>query len=218
MERGLELRRLLPLELRGYGPVLLRLEGLYLALALDHKAKRHRLHAARAQALPDLSPEEGAEAVSHKPVQDPAGLLRLHFVHVYIAGVCDGLLDGPRRYLVEGDSVDLPARLLVLYLGGYVVGDRLALPVGVGGKKYPLGVLGGLLEVLYYLLLAGDHPVVRLEVIIHVHSELLGREVPYVSHRGLHGVPLSEDFVQGPRLCGRFNYYQRTHYYALLSF
>src|SRR2546426_1088222 len=57
-ERGLE------------GPVLLRLERLDLALAVDDEAERDRLDAAGGEAVPDLLPEERGHRVSDEPVDD----------------------------------------------------------------------------------------------------------------------------------------------------
>ena len=50
-----------------------------------------------------------------------------------------------------------------------------------------------------------DIDVLRLEVLLKVHADLLLREIPHMPHRGLHDVILAEDLVDGLGLRGRFD-------------
>src|SRR3972149_2410089 len=62
---------------RVQGPVLLRLEPLYLALAVGDHAQRGRLHAPGGEPLPHLAPEQGADLVADEPVQDAPRILNV---------------------------------------------------------------------------------------------------------------------------------------------
>ena len=48
-----------------------------LALALDHEARRDRLHATGGEARHDLLPEDGRDLVAVEAIEDPARLLRV---------------------------------------------------------------------------------------------------------------------------------------------
>jgi hypothetical protein len=110
-------------------------------------------------------------------------------------------LDGGLGKLVEQHpmvAVHGTAQLL-----GYVKGDGLALPVGVGGQVYILGLARSLLELLDHLFLALDDLVFRIEVLVQVHPQAVGRKIHDMPHRGLDLKILAQVFFYGPRLGGR---------------
>ena len=125
-------RRLLPVESRKFGDkrrlrvallrldahqiVCLRLERVDLALALDEKAKRHRLNASgRKLAVVlarDVLPEERRDLVAHYAVENSPRLLRVNERHVDVARLGDRLENGGLRDLVVRDALErlLPRR------------------------------------------------------------------------------------------------------------
>src|SRR3989454_10033661 len=94
MELGLEGRRVLPGQRRRNGPVLLRAEGLALALAVADQLDGHRLHAAHAEAPADLLPQQLAALVADDAIEHAPGLLGVDQVHVDLPGGQQRALDG----------------------------------------------------------------------------------------------------------------------------
>ena len=83
--------------LRGHGgaegPVLARREGVDLAFPLDDETNGNRLDASGGQPAPDLAGDQRAQRVADEPVDDAAGLLRVHEVRVDAARIAERLLD-----------------------------------------------------------------------------------------------------------------------------
>ena len=71
-------------------------------------------------------------------------------------------------------------------LAGNVPGYGLPLPVRVRRQEDPAGRLGGLLDVREGLGLSFNSDVLGLEVIVHVHTQLAGRQVPYMADRSFY--------------------------------
>src|SRR5207245_629928 len=94
MELGLEGRRVLPGQRRRNGPVLLRAEGLALALAVADQLDGHRLHAAHAEAPADLLPQQLTALVADDAIEHAPGLLGVDQVHVDLPGGQQRALDG----------------------------------------------------------------------------------------------------------------------------
>ncbi len=194
------------LEPGGQRPVLLGLEALDLPLALADQPQGHRLHPSGRQAAPHRLPQERAHLVAHQPVQDAAGLLGVDLLLVDPARMGDGLGHALLGDLVEHGPLDLPGlSALVLYLGGNVPGDGLALAVRVGGDEYPLGLGGGGLDLGQHLGLALDGDVGGLEVLLEVHPQLAGRQVADVPHGGDDRVLPPQVLADGPGLGRRFH-------------
>ena len=158
-QRGLE-GLTLPLAERLDGPVLLRLEGADIPLALDDQAERDRLHPAGREAGLDGAPEDRARLVADQPVEDPAGLLRVHLPLVDLARLLHRGEHGVPGDLLEQHPVH---RHLGVDLVGDVPGDRLALAVRVGGEIDGGGGLGGLLQLGEGLRLSFNGDVLGLE-------------------------------------------------------
>src|SRR5690606_20566728 len=100
-------------------------------LALADQAERHGLDPPGRKARPDGLPQQRAHLVAHEPVEDAPGLLRLDLLRVERAWRGEGTLHGVLRDLPEGDALEAVRLLLVSELLGHVVGDRLALAVGI---------------------------------------------------------------------------------------
>ena len=87
VEAGLERRRILALQARVEGPVLLGAERLALLLALDDYPQRHRLHASGADAALDLVPQQRADLVADQPIEHAARLLGVEQVVIELARI-----------------------------------------------------------------------------------------------------------------------------------
>ena len=88
---------------------------------------------------------------------------------------------------------------------GEVPGDRLALPVRVGGEDDLAVVLGRGPELVDGLPAALDHLVSRLEARLHVDRDLLFGQVADVAHRGKNVETVTQKPLQSPRLGGRLD-------------
>ena len=194
---------------RGDPPVFLRDERPDLLLAVGDQPDRDRLHPPGAQVPGDLAPQQGADLVTHEPVEEPPRLLRVDQVHVDRADVLERLLDGAVGDLVERD----PAHPLVGESQGHleVPGDGFPLAVGVGREVDDVG-LGGLL--LQFgdgrLLLVGDE-ISGLVAVRHVDADVpaLFGEVADVPHARLDHVTRTEELVDRLGLLGAFDDDQR---------
>ena len=118
------------LELRLDGPVLDGLERLDLALALDEKTKRHRLHATGGDSLLYSLPQHGARLVSNEAVENAARLLRVHFPFVDVTCARDCALHRVLRDLVKEDAPDGRA-VLAAHLAGHVPGNRFSFTIRI---------------------------------------------------------------------------------------
>ena len=182
-------------------PVLARLEGIDLGLALGHQAHGHRLHPPRRDAGLDLAPENRAQLVSHQPVNHPAGNLGAHKALVDAAWMLQRLLHPGLGDLLELDPLGV-GELEDLC---DVPRDALALPIRVSREHDPAGLLGRLLEVGDHLLLARDDDVGLLEVLVLIDAHVALGQVADRTHRGTHGVATPEVALEGSRLGGRLH-------------
>ena len=155
-------------ELGGDVPVAGAAERHPLALARDDDAGRDRLHASGGQLRRDLLPQHGADLVAVEPVQDAAGLLRVHQIVVQVARVLSGGPDGRLGDLVEHHPLDWDARLEGLQ---QVPGDGLALAVAVCRQIQLVDVLEQVLQLGDGVLLVGADDVERFEVGIDIDAE-----------------------------------------------
>ena len=106
-ELRLEQRRLSRIQHRVDGPVLLRHERADGFLAVNDQPQSYGLHASGGQPAPDLVPQKRRDFVPHQPVEDPAGLLRVHETVVQVPGVVKRRADGFGGNFIEGDPKDL---------------------------------------------------------------------------------------------------------------
>ena len=192
------------------GPVLARLEGLDLALALDDEAHGHGLHPPGRETAADLAGDERAQRVTHDAVHDAACLLGIDEAHVDVAWSSEGGVDGGLGDLAEGH----PAPLVIGDVHGLhdVPGDGLALAIEVrgevdqvrGGRRAGDGV-----ELLATVLV---DDVLGREVMLDVHAQLalagiLG-QVADMTVGGQHLVAFPQVSLDRPRLGGRLDDHQ----------
>ena len=178
-----------------------------MAFALHHEAHRHRLDASRGEPAADLARDERAERVAHEAVHDAARLLGVHEVHVDVARVGEGRVDGALGDLAEGH----PTALVVGDVHGLhdVPGDGLPLPVEVRGEIHQVRGGGGPADggELLAAVLADD--VLGREVVLDVHAQLalagVLRQVPNVAVGGQDPVAVTKVPLDRPRLGGRLD-------------
>ena len=188
------------------GPVLLGDEIPDLLLPIHHQTGGDGLDASRAQTPADLFPQQGAELIAHDPVQDAAGLLGVHQVHIDAPGLVDGLGDHAPGDLVEGDAAGLAVGQVHQLL--QVPGDGLPFPVRVGGEIDGVAAVRGVLELVHQGLLALDLDIVGLEIVLDVHAQGALGQVAQVAHAGLDQIFISEVFADRLRLGGRLDDHQ----------
>ncbi len=177
------------------------------AFAIADQLQGHRLDAAGAQAATDLVPEQRADLVTDKPVEDAARALRGHHLLVDGTRMVEGVLNGLLGDFVEGQPVNLA--LLALQFLNQVPADGLALAVGVGRDVNVRRVFRGLLELLDDLLARFDGFVLLGEVVVDVHTQLALGQIADVTHRRDDLVVAAEIFVDGLRLRRRLDHDER---------
>ena len=207
-EVGLEHCRLRLAQLESDGPVLVRLEGLDLLLAVADQAHRHRLDAASREALAHLAPEERRQLVTDDAVEHAARLLRVYLIEVDRARVLDRLLDGRLRDFVEDDAA--VRRRVEPQDECQMPGNGLSLTIGIACEIDLVGIFRVLLERLDELALAAYVDVFRCEVVLDVDAELTLRQVAQMPHGGAHHVLSSQIFLDGLGLGRRLDNDERS--------
>ncbi len=131
------------------GPGFHRHEVQDIPLPVGDQPQGHRLDASGGKAPLYPLAEERANLVAHQPVQDAAGLLGIHQLHINFPGMLKGFFHGVFSDLVE----DYPLGRFCLFVpagGGLEVpGYGLALPVRVGSQVDIGGLIAGPLQLLY---------------------------------------------------------------------
>ena len=156
-------------QFRADRPILDRHKRLNRALALDDQAQRHALHPTGAEAAPNLAPQQRAEFVAHQPIENAAGLLRVHQRHVDVAGMREGVADGRRRDLVKHHA--LRARPIDPGRFHQMPRDRLAFAIGVGRQVDRVGAIRQRGQFLHHFFLFIGHAILRREVMLDIHRQ-----------------------------------------------
>ena len=211
-----ERRRVSAFDQRRNRPVLLLLERLDFPLALHNQAQGHRLDTPRGDAALHFFPEQRAHLVAYQPVQDTASLLGLHKMGVDAARVLEGLADRVARDLVKDHAIKF--HLPGVQEFAQVRADGFPFAVRVCGQVDGVRLAGGSLQFVDDVLLRRDDDVVRLEVLLDVHAQVLLRQVHDVPHRGLHRVAGAEIFIDGFRLGRRFHDDERFSHFPGFQF
>ncbi len=94
-----------------------------------------------------LRHKQARQRIAPDAVEHAAGALRLVEMLVEAAGMLEAFVDALLGDLVEEDALDLHLLVRLLHLLHEVVGDGLALAVGVGGEQDLLDLLGLLADV-----------------------------------------------------------------------
>ncbi|MPN63253.1 hypothetical protein SDC9_211010 [bioreactor metagenome] len=84
-------------------------------------------------------------------------------------------------------------------------GDRLALPVRVGGEKHFLAVSGGLAQTLDNFFLAFNGLIIRREPMLHIDAQFTFGQVTDMTHRGLHLIAGAQILSDGLGFGGRLH-------------
>ena len=201
------------------GPVFVFLERLDFAFAFDDQTQRNGLHAAGRKTAADFIPEQRGNLISHEPVEHTAGLLRVDEILIDGAGMLKRRLHGALGNFVEGNALNARRRCLLALLEllrffrfaviaefeRQMGGDGFALAVRVRRQKDEIGRGRQLLQLGHNLLFAGDDDVIRLEVVRGVDAQRALGQILDVAERGLDGVALTQIFLDGFRLGGRFD-------------
>ena len=200
------------------GPVLARTEVLDLRFALADQPQRHRLHAAGRAAAGKLAPQHRRQREADEVVERATREIGLDQLAVDFARPGEGIENGAAGDLVEDDAldVDAPERPPLAQNLADVPGDRLALPVRVGGEVEVLGAahrLGNRLDVLARL--SVDLPV-HGEVCLGAHRAVLRRKVADVPVRREDGVAVAQVLVDRLRLCRQLDDHH-VHQFASAS-
>ena len=195
---------------RGHRPVLARLEGLDLGLALDDQPERRALHPPGRQLRRDLAPQQRRQVEAHQVVDRLARVERVDQLAAQLAR----LAQRPRHRLA-GDLVedDAPHRAVAELpaLAQQVAqqpGDRLALAVRVGGEVQGVAALERRRDRAQLLLAARDHPVLERVAGLGVDRAVLRHQLLHVAVGGQHPEVRAEVFLDGLGLGRRFDDHQ----------
>jgi len=187
-----------------------------LAFTLDDESGGDRLDPAGGQPAHDLLPQHRADLVAVEAVEDAAGLLGIDQIHVDIARMGDGVLNGVLGDLVEDDAFDRNRRFELIE---QVPSDGLTLAVLIRREYELVCFLEQLLELGHLLLLLRRHDIDRLETVVDVDAEarprltlVLGRnlistlgQIADVSDRGVHDIAVAEIARDAADLVGRLD-------------
>src|SRR5690606_6302325 len=189
------------------GPVLARLEGLDLLLALDDHAQRRRLHPPGRQPGLDLAPQHRRQVEADQVVERAPRLLGVDQLAGDVARLAHRFLDRARGDLGEHH----PLQLLALEQAALaqdlrdVPADRLALAVRVGRQPDALGATRGLGDRLDVLFVLVDQLVAHPEAVVRIDRAFLRHQVADVAVRGQDLEVLAEVLVDRLGLGGRFD-------------
>ena len=191
--------------LSGDRPVLLGLERLDLAFAIDDQAQRDRLHAARRLGAGQLAPQHRGKREAEQVIERAAGEVGVDEVLVELAR---GLHRLGHRLLgdgIEGDALHvLRKRLTLGQQLPDMPGNRLTLTIGVGGEDQAVGLLGKVGDRLHLLALVAVQLPIHREVLVRADRAVLGRQVADVAVGGEDAVVLAQVLLDGLGLGRRF--------------
>ena len=180
------------------GPVLARLEGLDLHLAVDDQAQADGLDAARRLCARQLAPQDRRQLEPHQIIQRAARQIGVDQRLVDLARLGHRLGHGGLGDGVEGHAAD---RAALLQGRGQrlqqVPADRLALAVGVGGQNQRLVVLQRVLDRLEVLAAVGRDLPFHVEIMVGVDAAVLGRQVADMAEAGQNPIVGTQVFLDG---------------------
>ncbi len=197
---------MLPRQLHVERPVFLRYEGADFPFPVDDQAQGHGLDPARRQSAAHLLPEQGADLVTHQPVQDAARQLCVHLVLVDSPRVLEGLQDGVLGDFVKEHPVDIFGLARQFFVE--VLADGFPFAIGVGREIDVVDPLGRGAQFLDHLHLGRDHAILGREVVLHVHAQFALGQVLDMADRRFDDVIPAKVFADGLRLGWGFHHYQ----------
>ena len=219
-ESGVESRRLAGREVGIDRPVFFLFERLDLAFTFDDQTQSNGLHASRGETSTHFIPEQRGNLISNQAVENTARLLRVHQILINGAGMFECGLHGALGDLVESHALNarrsfgfaLLRFLRLFFLGAVSVefeskmrGDGFAFAVRVRRQIDRIRRRGQLFQLGDNLFFAGDDDVIRLEIIINVHTQRALGQILDMPQRRLDREPLTQIFLDGLRLGRRFD-------------
>ena len=156
-------------KLTGNIPIFGRNERHPFTLTLNHQTRSNRLHAASRKPRPHLAPQNRRNLITVETVQNTAGLLRIHQIHIQIPQILKSTLNRLFSDLRERHPVHRHLRLQNLQK---VPRNRFTLTVSIRRQIQSISIFQLTLQIRDPLLLIRVHHVIRLKTMINVHREL----------------------------------------------
>ena len=159
--------------------------------------ERNGLHATGGDSAAHLVPEQRADLIADKTIENAPRLLRINDVLIDPAGFFDGRANRLRRDFIEEDAEDLG--LVPVENFFQVLADRFAFTIRVSREKNAIGGLRCGAQFFNDLFFAGNDFVDRLEIVVDIDTELALGQILHVAERGFHDKVLAQIFVN--RVC-----------------
>ena len=185
------------IEFRHKVPVFFRDEGEDLPFPFADETERHTLHAAGGNTPFDTGPEQGADLITHDPVQHAACLLGVHQRHVDVARILKRLFNGGLGDLVECHPaercfpVDLAQHFFQVPRNGFPFAVRVGRQIDLVGGFCRGFQFGKVLAAPFVFFILG------LKIVFNIHAERPFGQVTHVSHGRLDHVVRAEDLTDG---------------------
>ena len=144
-------------------------------MPFTNEPQSHRLHSPGAQTAVKNRTEEWRHSVAHNTVNDPAGDLGIHQIHIHITRVCHPFFEAFRSNLVKENSTGILAG--TAHFCGNVPGDGLTLSIRVSGQIDIFNFCRTLFQLLDDLSLSGHDYIFCFEVVGYIYPELFRRKI-----------------------------------------
>ena len=183
-------------------PVFLGDEGIDLILPVRDQAQGHRLHTAGGESSFDLCPQNRRDLIADHAVQNAAGLLRIHEIHVNITGIFEGLRDCLLGDFVESNPGDLFVGGVLQLQGGFQMpGNGFSFAVRVRCQIDAVSLFDHLAQPGEKFSFAPDRDVTRLIIMLNIDPHLTLGKISDMPVGGRHLIRGSEKFLDRFHLC-----------------
>ena len=161
-------------------PVFLRDKIADLLLPFHDHLGSDGLNTACGQSAADRLPEKRRYFIPHDTVQDATCLLSVHKIDIDITGFVDTVRNDLLRDLVKGNAL----RFLIFQIEKFLQmpGNSFPFAVRVCCKIYDIRVFRTLPEIRNHICSSLDRNIVRLKIVLYVHTQLALRQITQVSH------------------------------------
>src|ERR1700686_2475853 len=214
-----ERRRFTGGEVRINRPIFSFLERLDLSFALDNQAQRNGLHAPSRKTTANFVPQQRRDLIPPQSVEHATSLLCVHQILIDRTRMFKSGLDRTLGNFVEGNALNSRRSFrppLLRLLGFFrfasprefprqVERNRLALAIRVRRQIDRVRRGRQLFQLGHNFLFAGDDDVVRLEVVLDIHTQCALGQILHVAERGLDREALPQILLDGLRLGRRFD-------------
>ncbi len=198
-------RSFLLADFRADGEIGFGLEAGNLVFAFNHQTQCHGLNATDTVGAPNLLTHHRTALETNEAVQNTTRLLSVDPVHIDFFRAVKRSQDGGLGNFVIRYPIEIFFRDGFFQRFKQMPGNGFPLAVGVGRKIDVLALLGFRLELLQHLLAARRTDIFRFERLLDIHTQLLGREIAYVAHRGHYRIILAQKLVNLFRLRRRLH-------------